>query len=263
MMDNYIMKQKHLLPIIPVYISFFIIIIFLITFRTNSSISPYTIENFDTFMYANLKRRPDRNQKMEKQLDKFGIEYERLPAYDGKKLNIKHVEGVAEDIRHRLINEADKSKFPQISHGGVGLALTFKDALKRGILYQDNIVWFEDDAVLCKDFDTRFSELKKNLPPNWDLIYMGYHTAKRGSKGVSEESRKPVNHLLFRPGQWVFGMVGLIISPKGAQKLLKMIYEPLNHQIDYSIDQSKINSYAVYEPLVWTSDKDSDVQYGH
>jgi GR25 family glycosyltransferase involved in LPS biosynthesis len=104
----------------------------------------------DQVYVINLERRKDRLEHIKKEFDKFNILFKRFNAIDGKEYG-------------------DDVKSAQLaclrSHVGV-----IKDALKKGY---DKIAVFEDDIILCDDFETRFEYYSKSIPKDWDMMYLG------------------------------------------------------------------------------------------
>ena len=76
----------------------------------------------------------------------------------------------------------------------------------------------------------------------FDFCYLGYYD--------TQYQKIPYSNKLFVPKGQFCGPHGYIISPKGAKKLLQMIY-PIDYQLDsvlYAF-QGKVEYYAVYDRL--------------
>ena len=100
----------------------------------------------------NLKRREDRLKHMRKEFNKIGLSFKIFNAIDGRKLG----------------NDLKSSQIAILrSHVGV-----ISDALRMG--YQ-KIALFEDDIIFCDDFESRFENYIKNVPSDWDIMYLGAH----------------------------------------------------------------------------------------
>jgi GR25 family glycosyltransferase involved in LPS biosynthesis len=100
---------------------------------------------FDKVIVINLARRSDRLANIAKQLDAYGIEFERFEAIDAQDLGISGAQACA------------------MSHCGV--FEKYKDA--------SNIFIFEDDAELTLDFNQQWNTFIDNLPDDWQMIYLG------------------------------------------------------------------------------------------
>lgn len=99
---------------------------------------------FDAVYVINLDRRTDRMERLDLQLKKLGIEYEKVSAVDAK------AEGIQPQTAGKL------------SHQSVISQLNTSKAL---IL--------EDDALFVDDFQQRFDEVMPDLPNDWDVFYLG------------------------------------------------------------------------------------------
>ena len=101
----------------------------------------------------NLKRRRDRLEHIEDQLEKIGCDnYKLIEAVDGHKQNNP----------------------TKLSNGMYGLVLTYFKIFDKWI--QDNdgyILIIEDDCVFLEDFNSKLETYLKNVPENWDMIYFG------------------------------------------------------------------------------------------
>lgn len=115
----------------------------------------------------NLDRRPDRLEKLN-----IPFEYNRFPAVDGRQLTPKE--------RFRGIYGCQQSHIKLL------------EMLK--LQENDVVMVFEDDVVLCDDFEKKLQLAMKELPETWDLLYIGGHN--RGKTKLYSE------HLLHVEKVW-------------------------------------------------------------
>lgn len=99
---------------------------------------------FEKVYVINLDRRQDRMEKLDPQLNKLGIEYERFSAVDGKELGISPI--IAGTMSHQKLLEQNEGK---------------------------RILVLEDDAYFVDDFNEKFAEYMEHLPPDTDIFYLG------------------------------------------------------------------------------------------
>lgn len=110
-------------------------------------------EYFDAVYVINLDRRTDRMEKLDPQLNKLGIKYERFSAVDGNALNISPI--IAGTMSHQYLLSRCENK---------------------------RVLVLEDDAQFVDDFNEKFDEYMQHLPQDYDIFYLGAllprHTGK-------------------------------------------------------------------------------------
>lgn len=111
--------------------------------------------------YINLTSRPDRNEHMQKELHRIGIEAERFEAY----LPGYYPEHKYEVMRRR-------------TPGAIGCHLSQREVMIRALIGSQHAVVMEDDLVFCDDFQERVVIIEEFISKNqWDIFWMGgtYH----------------------------------------------------------------------------------------
>lgn len=108
---------------------------------------------FHKVYVINLDRRTDRMEKLDAQLNKLGIQYERFSAVDAKELGISPI--VAGTMSHQKLLAQN---------------------------YDNRILVLEDDALFVDDFNEKFDEYMKHLPPTADIFYFGALLPKHTGK---------------------------------------------------------------------------------
>ena len=108
---------------------------------------------FEKVYVINLDRRTDRMEKLDPQLNKLGIKYERFSAVDGKELGIDPI--IAGTMsHHQLLTKCENKR----------------------------VLILEDDANFVDDFNKKFDEVMQHLPADTDIFYLGAllprHTGK-------------------------------------------------------------------------------------
>jgi len=213
------------------------------------------------YYVINLDKRTNRLKKIINELNKHKINFNRISAINGNTLNYKEMGNDIIDSNSKdLIFSKNKTWGVDLTKGAVGLGLTFKNILYENINKNNNsnFIIFEDDIKLKPNFNKELRNLYKNMPNDWDLIYLGY------SMGDSVDKSNMLNKMLFIPNQNIYGLFGTLISKKGAFKLYKIL-TPLTHQIDTQISNhfKDLNVYLLKNPIVTSppSEKDnSDIQ---
>ena len=102
----------------------------------------------------NLRKRKDKLTHMLEQFKKLDLDsFKIIRGIDGQKLKS---------------NESDVRK------GEIGCLKShisvLQDAIDRGY---EKIAIFEDDIIFCDDFENRFEYFSKNVPNDWEIMYLG------------------------------------------------------------------------------------------
>jgi GR25 family glycosyltransferase involved in LPS biosynthesis len=206
----------------------------------------------DKILLINLNRRKDRLEKFKKEALKSKIikeKYIRYTAFDGKLLEKKTIRELVTEYSYNYIIKNQKTNGLYMSKGAAGLALTYKKIFEE---CECVTMLLEDDIIVHEKFDNIFENTIKEMPSDWDILYLGWHWSpnlriKCISENVSEIS-----------GQ-INGTQGWVVNKKSSKKLLKMF--PLSYQIDTEIYMSKnLKKYCVKQPIILSSGDVSDIQ---
>lgn len=170
------------------------------------------------------------------------------------------------------------------SKGSIGAALSWVRLCEECISRNRNILGLEDDIVLHKEFEKHIQHVVSLLPNDFDITLVSYNF-----DSVLEFQIVPCDHLVGRfvnteltDGRLVefqhslihptivnlkhaFGTSGVLLSPRGAKKLLEICLPLDNREIainglkppfySYSIDgqfndaYTKLNAFAVVPPI--------------
>lgn len=116
-------------------------------------------DHFNAVFCLNLERRKDRKQEVFNEFNKFGIYAEFIYGIDGKNL-----------FKSNIIS----SDNTPVSQGDMGCTLSHlkiaRLAKQRGI---EQYFVFEDDVELADNFNEVFDNYIKQVPEDWDMIYLG------------------------------------------------------------------------------------------
>jgi len=115
------------------------------------------MKHFTHVFLINLDRRSDRLKFITEQLNKIGIEAERVSAVDGNLLN------------------PDPRIGNGWNHKGVaGCALSHRKVIELAKERQySNFLVIEDDTVFCDDFLEKLDFFMQQVPHDWDMLYFG------------------------------------------------------------------------------------------
>ena len=200
----------------------------------------------DNVYLINMDKDIDRLKKVTKECDKVNIKFERFPG-------IKVLD-LSQNILDKYVPE-EIQKYGSDGMIGCGLSHLFiwQDAIKKNY---KNILVLEDDVKFTYDFNKYLTNIMKELPDDYDILYLGY---------VETLCRKPTDSSFNYIHKPIFplGTHAMIISNKGLNKLLKIITKIDDH-IDQLIAHNihKLNIYASKKKItnqLWFDSNNSDI----
>lgn len=180
--------------------------------------------------YINLDRRPDKNQIIQKELEKHGITAERFPAVDGQTL------------------QATDKLMP----GEIGCALSHAGILKLMVEHSwKNVLILEDDVEFIPNVQDYFSA-NMHLIPEWDMLYFG-----------GNHLNTPVPIMINSPISRItrtYTTSHYAVNLNIAKGLIDRI-EQLNNQVDvaYSEFHMGTRTYAFNPAIAWQRACVSDI----
>lgn len=195
---------------------------------------------FKDVYYVNLTRRPDRDSKTRHELNKSKYlrnKYQRVPAVDGRQLRINGI--------------------PRNKMGWIGCARSHIGIWKKIMESDRPALIFEDDIFLKSNFDKTLSNCMKDIPKDFDIIYI-----MPDKRAVREKYNESFDKIADRN----YSTCAYVVSPVGAMKLIRYLTPyKLQNQIDIMIaiytKFGYFNCYSMREWPVWTyQDNTSDVQ---
>lgn len=106
----------------------------------------------DKIYCINLDRRPDRWLQIKPEFNREGLHVERFPAIDANDFKVNY----ACDNNNNACT---------LSHLSI--------VLRAKYLGLKSVMIFEDDAVLTNNFTVKLQECLKELPADWNMLYLG------------------------------------------------------------------------------------------
>jgi GR25 family glycosyltransferase involved in LPS biosynthesis len=199
----------------------------------------------------NLERRSDRLDKFKKEALKSNIikNYVRYPAFDGKLIDESTIKSIADPTACKNIIENKTTCGLYLSRGAIGLALTYRKIFEE---CQSKTMLLEDDITIEEEFDEILSLALKELPKDWDILYLGWHIS-------NNLNIKKISDNIFEMNGQINGTQGWIINENSAKKLLKIF--PIKYQIDTEIYMHRdLKKYCVKKQIVKNYSDVSDIQ---
>ncbi|TTY05123.1 putative inactive glycosyltransferase 25 family member 3 [Bagarius yarrelli] len=172
----------------------------------------------------NLRRRPDRRERMLWSLYELEIDTKVVDAVDGGALNSSDIKILGVDL---LPGYYDPFSGRTLTKGEVGCFLSHYYIWKEMVDMQlDKVLIFEDDVRFQGDFKRRLMRMMEEVERaelDWDIIYLG-------RKQVNPEEEEPVENVqnLVVAG-YSYWTLSYAISLQGAQKLLNA--EPVSKML--------------------------------
>lgn len=126
---------------------------------------------FDRVAVINLDRRTDRLASFQSQANDLGIDFVRYSAIDAQAFGISPIQACAQS-HHKVLTDA--------AAGGV-----------------QRLFIFEDDAEFTPNFVEVFDHISKNLPDDWQMLYLGswvYPTIDIGIEGLKRTEGTILTH---------------------------------------------------------------------
>ncbi|KAJ8260546.1 hypothetical protein COCON_G00162690 [Conger conger] len=179
---------------------------------------------FDEIYLINLRRRPDRQERMLRSLNELEIDVKVVDAVDGGALNSSEIKLLGVDL---LPGYFDPFSGRTLTKGEVGCFLSHYFIWKEIVDMQlDTALVFEDDIRFQGNFKRRLLRLMDEVAKvelDWDIIYLGRKQVQPGDEVVVENVRNLV------VADYSYWTLSYMISQQGAQKLLNA--EPLSKML--------------------------------
>lgn len=174
--------------------------------------------SFSEIYMINLKRRPERREKMERTLKELGLDFTYLEAVDGKLLTD---EILAQKDITLLPEYADPYHKRPMTMGEIGCFLSHYTIWQKMVeLNQEEVLVLEDDIRFEPYFAERAEQLMEDARRigGWNLIYFGRKRLQENEEFLSESEN-------FVKVSYTYWTLGYVINLEGARKLLAA--EPL------------------------------------
>lgn len=115
----------------------------------------------------------------------------------------------------------------------------------------DDVLFFEDDCIFASDFDNKWDAFMKEVPHDYDVINLC--TLHVGSQFYTPQQ---LSENVLRAKMW-FNTNALLISPKGAQKMLTQLQKPnwmckhiCERQLGYLVLDPEFIAYAPIQNFI-------------
>jgi glycosyl transferase family 25 len=208
--------------------------------------------SIDDIWVINLDKDKDKLQHVMKQQDKFPVKINRWVGTYGKDEDRTNAD---KDGVHFMLSRSDNAEENNKSNkilskpGEIGCWLSHKRLLRN--LYKMNVppnyghLILEDDAVVQTDFNKKWNNIRKSIPTDWDIVYLGIN------KMVGDR----LNEHVFRwrndksSGNW--GCHGYLVRHRSLKHILeKLRFMTAPIDVQFYNMLGDLNIYIVNPPLI-------------
>jgi GR25 family glycosyltransferase involved in LPS biosynthesis len=198
------------------------------------------------------KKVKERKQNMIDQLTKFGFtDYSFYEQYDGNELTEHDINTMYQPkVKNPLLWMHKVSLWgpaalhyhaPQLNLAEISLTIKFGKVFE--LLSKEDFdycIVFEDDVILCDDFDKKFKEYMEKTPKDWDVIYFGSGANLHPKNPTTDVVAYTKDHPASRCGD------STIFTKKAIQDLVSTWF-PFNLISDWELGyQHYLHKHKVY-----------------
>jgi glycosyl transferase family 25 len=205
----------------------------------------------------NLSHRTDRWEEIQKKFANTGIELVRWDAVYGKKLDDKLIKDMTTPFCYNFC-----------SYGMIGCWLSHLTLWYHIVENNEtNILILEDDAEPVENFNEILKETLRNLPKDWEFLYLGYIYGNMSEANLIKKINDKHDIITLRE---IYGTHAYILTNECAHKLISD--EDMN-KVSYHIDhylshmkfpKKEIKVYCVNPSIINQSTSQSDnISYKH
>lgn len=190
---------------------------------------------FDEIYCINLNKRTDRWEECQKEFNKHNINVNRFNAFNG------------EDFSNEVI--------PNLNASQIGCLMSHRELIKK-IKSKNlkNALILEDDIQFSDDLNEKLPEIMKQLPSDWDMLYLGGNHIGNNPWSIGTLSRVKKN--IFRVTHCLT-LHAYAIRENIYDKIIESLHGTTADEAIAKI-QNEINCYIVRPHIAWQRASYSD-----
>ena len=156
--------------------------------------------------------------------------------------------------------------------GSIGCAMSHLKTWKTFLETKDDYcIIFEDDVVVKNNFVNRLKDIKKYIPKDYDILYLGsFGGIKKNTffsiifdiLQMTNNNYTRINKYISKP-KVCLGNHAYMLSKKGAKKLIKLLDGKIHNHLDFCIQDLKsrnlINVYTVKTRLAYQTSTNNSI----
>ena len=197
---------------------------------------------FDKAFYINMRDRTDRRMNMKARLADLNIDAERFDAINAGLIDTRHLDF---GCKKKVLNNAE-----------IGCFLSHRDIYKmiKAEGWETTLI-LEDDCLFLEDYDFTVELALRDMPEDWDMLYLGQHNydsikIAQSIEGRTHAIKEQISGRLYKASRcWLTH--AYIVRQKAVDTLIKGT-EVLYASIDGVLAdvQEGLNVYAIYPNIV-------------
>ena len=191
------------------------------------------MKKIDQYYMCHYQKLTERRSYVEKVVYKYKIQLNWILDYDKEVIDEL-------ELAKKFPNLFSDKNGQKLSRAEISLVMkhytAFQDVLKNT---HQNVVVFEDDIILCDDFDIKLNRYINQLPDNYDILWIGTCCNLHVT-----QSDPNLNVYLHRHGSRCTH--AYVISYQGCKKLVDYfhtIYQPIDWFFNTAVKELNMNNY--------------------
>jgi glycosyl transferase, family 25 len=205
---------------------------------------------FDKIFVVSVPRFEQRQMEVRKKLE--GLRFDFFWGADKEQLSLP--QAIADGIYDEEQTKKNQRQGKALNLGELACALTHKMVYEQMIIHNwQRILIFEDDVLPLYQNLNLLETTIKELPFNWDLLYLGYLKHENVSIGLKCKQFFYKIQAGLGLMKWSYKMVNNMLPKKHSAHLKKAGFHDCTHAYAITLDAAKILNEA-QKPVVYRAD---------
>ncbi len=204
---------------------------------------------FPHIFVVSLQRAADRKAKLEPLLQ--GLRFEYFEAFDKRWLDTdERIAAVYDDAKARQLHRYSKP----MGTGPIACSISHLRIYERMMAeHISHALILEDDAVPQVAALAQWPAMLQELPPDWDLLYLGYD--KNDAPTATTPLKRWLYHLQHRLGllKWNHTMINNLVARPYSQHLWRAGYHDFTHAYAISLRGARLMA-EIHRPVCLEAD---------
>ncbi len=207
-------------------------------------------QHFNKVLLLSIPRFTDRHQRVEEHLKGLNFEY----FWGVDKLKLDYAETIKDGTYNEQKAKALQRQNKALNLGEIACSLSHRN-IYAAMIEQgwEKILILEDDVLPCFNELQQLPAALAELPPNWELVYLGYLKHEKVTGGL--KLKQFFYKLISRFGlmKWSYKMVNNLLPRPYSAHLKKAGFHDCTHAYAISLEAAK-KLLAAQTPVVYRAD---------